>query len=560
MENYDYQSETVVNYLPNKANLDEELLLSADIKGRRYVELFPNSSSEVKGINSAAMNNVSVFKITSASEWLDLMNANLIFNVSNVQLPAGSKNVIVPDGRYAFIQRITCSINGVEVQSNIQDFNKHRNAKYLNEAFISNYTSDSLMLNPGNSKLSYILASGIPTGQNHYRYLGASSQNMIDNAASNSSGGCYDACGVNTYTASAKTNNFGYRYMGITDQTTQTFTIPLSELINLFAIEKYFPLLLCNDGILINIYWASPTTAFFSDLGTYTAGTAPAPGPVAPGTFQSSAITSYDVANIKIACDMLVMSDTLNNAYKSKALSDEGVNLVYDDFLVQTLSLPSGFSGTQRNFQAHLSTSSLKSILFYQQAKNLQNVQNAWCNSNFCYLGVNGFQIMLNNTLYPPKPLNTPTEICLWNNRSRGVISNQISQFVATNPWVFGNTECSVSAVGYDAAHGSATDYPVSATAFMIYSNFEKILNEGNILRNGVDLKSGNSTINIIWQENTDNSAGAVAVRSAALGQAPGINGNPAGSATGNGLYSAYVLSTYQRLFTIRNGTVEVIG
>lgn len=553
MENYDYQSETVVNYLPNKANLDEELMLSSDIKGRRYVELFPNSSAEVKGISSTAMNNVTVFKITSASEWLDLMNCNLVFNVGNVGIAAGQKaNIIIPDGKYAFIQRLTCSINGVEVQLNTQDFNKHRNVKYLNEAFVSNYTSDALSMNPGNAKLVPVLNSSVPpTSTSFYGALNSSPANMAPQAGH--APGQFDINGVGTQDfANAVPGNFGYRYSSMPNQQLQTVTIPLSELVNLFAIEKYFPLLLCNDGILLNIYWASPTSAFFSDCGAYTTASG--------GTFVSSAITSYDVTNIKICCDMITMSETLNNAYKAKAQSSEGVNLVYDDFLVQTFSLPSGFGNTQRNFQAHLSTSSLKSLLFYQQAKNIQNTQNAWSNSNFAYLGVNGFQVMLNNTLYPPKPLNTPTEICLWNNRSKGVISNQISQFVSNCPWVYGLAETASSGPQATAAGSVATDIASATTAFMIYSNYEKILNEGNVLRNGIDLKSGNSTINVIWQENTDNGAAAVAIRTANLGLTPQINGNGAAPANGSGLYNAYVLAQYQRLFTIRNGAVEVIG
>jgi hypothetical protein len=80
MESYNYQNETVIDYLPNKVDLNEQLAISSDIKNRRYVEIYPPNQS-LSNISSTSMNNVSVFKISSPSEWMDCMNANIVCTV-----------------------------------------------------------------------------------------------------------------------------------------------------------------------------------------------------------------------------------------------------------------------------------------------------------------------------------------------------------------------------------------------------------------------------------------------------------------------------------------------
>jgi hypothetical protein len=84
----------------------------------------------------------------------------------------------------------------------------------------------------------------------------------------------------------------------------------------------------------------------------------------------------------------------------------------------------------------------------------------------------------------------------------------------------------------------------------MIYNSYEKIINEDpQILKNGVDLKSGSSTITVKWSDNSDaNSANAIACL------APALSGNIANK------YVANCLCVFQRLFSITEGQVQIHG
>jgi len=538
MESYNYQNETVIDYLPNKVDLNEQLAISSDIKSRRYVEIYPPNQS-LSGINATSMNNVSVFKISSPSEWMDCMNANLVATVNGVTLPASTKvNGVLLDGKYALINRVQCTVGGVEVCPSVSQFSTHRNAKYLNEAFVENYLNDATLLNGGNAKLASVLTkSTVPTGESLYGDLVASPFNMVSSDA-NATALSVDAYGVLTKTYAAMPAGFGYQNKSIQNTSTQTITIPLGDLVSLFGIDKYFPLFAVGE-VVLTISWNSPVVAFWSDCcALNAAGTAySAPAPIA----------SYGISDIKLTCDLLTCSDALNNAYKMKALSDEGINLVFDDWIVGS-SNPMQFAGNgaRRQMKVDLSTSSLKSILFYVQGQN-ENAQNAWSNSHFPYLGVQSFQCMVNNVNYPPNPLSNCTDIVLYNNRGRGVINNQLSQFVANNPYVLGRAECNVTGTPSTGAGAVGTDPATCVTAFMIYNNFERILNENpQLLKNGVDLKSGTSSVTINWNENNDPATQGPIVKGA-LGSA-------------NGQYTAYALCTYQRLFSISRGKCDIVG
>ena len=262
--------------------------------------------------------------------------------------------------------------------------------------------------------------------------------------------------------------------------------------------------------------------------------------PVAPATVNTVVpLVDYKLSDIKLCCDMITCSDSLNNAYKMKAMGEDGINIVFDDWTVQSSGAVAFSANSAHQMQVNLSSSCVKSLLFYCQG-SVETNQNAWSNSHFPYLGIQQFQTMLNNQNVPPNPLSSATDIMLYNNRGRGVIGNELSQFVANSPFVAGRAECSLTA---------GAGIPTCLTAFMIYNNYEKIINENpNILKNGVDLKSGSSTITIKW---TDNSDGASA--SAAACVAPAIGG-----ATGN--YTAYAQCAYQRLLTISNGQVDIVG
>ena len=534
MESYNYQNETVIDYLPNKVDLNEQLAISSDIKNRRYVEIYPPNQS-LSNISSTSMNNVSVFKISSPSEWMDCMNANIVCTVNGVGLPTGAVgNAILLDGKYSLINRVQCTVGGVEVCPANSQFSTHRNAKYLNEAFVENYLNDATLLNGGNAKLASVLKnSSLPTGKTLYGDLNASPFNMLDgtaaSTATNSTAVSKDAYGVITVkNGTALPAGFGYQNQYIKNTSSQTVTIPLGDLVSLFGIDKYFPLFAVGE-VVLTISWNSPVLAFWSDSCTLDA--AGAYSAVAP-------LSSYALSDIKLTCDLLTCSDALNNAYKMKALSEEGINIVFDDWIVGTSNPFSFTPGSARQMKVELSTSSLKSILFYIQGQN-ENNQNAWSNSHFPYLGIQSFQCMVNNVNYPANPLSNCTDIVLYNNRGRGVINNQLAQFVANNPYVLGRAECQVA--------GSVNDPATAVTSFMIYNNFERILNENpQLLKNGVDLKSGTSSVTIKWNENND-AANQSNIVKGALGSA-------------NGQYSAYALCTYQRLFQIARGKVDIIG
>ena len=533
MENFNYVSESVLDYLPAKADLTEEMAISTDIQARRYVNIVP-PNTVLLGITSTSMNNISQFKISSPSEWLDLMNCNLVATVKNIVVPSSAKvNDILLDGKYALINRVSCTVGGVEVNTSNNNFSVHRNAKYLNEAFVNNYMSDALVLNPGNAKLQNVLADPtVPTAKSFYTNIANCPQNFVSSAgaaAGSATAKGQDAYGLLTITDSAQPASFGYQNSMIMTSAVQTVTIPIGDLVPLFNIDKYFPLFLVGE-VILTIYWNSPTLAFFSDACAV------------DGTGNWSALanlSSYDLDDIKLSCDFLTCSDTLNNSYKVRALSPEGLNLPYDDWFVQTSNPFSYFPNSKRLMQVNISTTSMKSLLFYVQGQ-IESQQNAWSNSHFPYLGISQFQCNINNMNVPPNPLTNATDIVLYNNRSRGVINNQLSQFVANNPYILGRAEGETTLANADTA--------TCLTAFMIYNNFEKIINENpQLLKNGADLKSGTSTITIYWCDNSDGGAVAQSIVKGALGDVKGT-------------YTAYACCEFQRLFSIQNGKVQVIG
>ena len=520
MENYNFQNETVIDMIPMQANLDEQLMLSSDIRGRRTIEINPPQNTMT--ISGTSMNNVVQFKIQSASEWLDFMNSNLVYTVSNVAGASGTvQNLTMLDGRYACINRVSVSSGGVELQVSNDNFNRHRNSKYLNECFKTNYESDARILNSGNAKLCPVISSSTVLGAT--AFYGALESDCANFCTANGETGHTDALGAILPAYAGSTGSFGCFNSFISDKSYQQVSIPLSEICSLASIQKYFPLYLLNDGLQVNIYFSSPQNAFFSDNGNGTT-----------GGFVPSTLTSYKLSNIKMVVDLITASDSLNNSYKMKAMSAEGINLVYDDFQVVSAG-QKVFSGLgNQQFQVNVSTTSLKSALIYFSA-NVDNAQNAWGNSHFPYLGVQGVYINCNNTNYPSVPLNTPLEIMLYNNRSKNVVGNQLSQFLANLPAVFGASE-----------QPTATQVVSSTTAFFVFFNFEKVLGENNMIRNGLDLKSGTSQITVHWNEDP--------ARDGAL------SNNLDGALGSTGIYTPYILAEFQRLFSIRNGQLEVIG
>ncbi len=237
-----------------------------------------------------------------------------------------------------------------------------------------------------------------------------------------------------------------------------------------------------------------------------------------------------------MTCDLLTVSSELNASFRLMAESEEGIMIPFDDYSVHQNTYP--FSGSARQLQAQLSAANVKSCLFYQQSNLVAGAQNAWSNSNFHYLGLNTFQIQAGNNMVPPQPLMTAEDILIYNSRSRGTIGNQLSSFVAQNPWVSHWSE---------VAPSTLAGLPSSFTGFFVYTNFENIINEdGDVIRNGLNLKDANSTLTIKWQENSDPGSTADAIQASVLGAL-------------GGQYTAYALLCYQRVCMIKRGVVEII-
>ena len=529
MENYDYQSETVVSYLPNEIDLTRAVKLSEDMLRREYVEIYPASRS-VSNITGTSTSNTTEIKLSDPSRWIDTSTMYFSYQVS-VPQPAGGTgacgNFCVLDGPYANLARVNATVGGQSVTSGIQDINKVYNAKYLNEAMTSNYLSDGEILNPGLVHYNALLKNnnGPMTTEQLYTAMANSPYNMFVGGNGNTSAN--DALGfkssIDGSVVGVEANGWGYHNVNDSTQGTQQVNIKLGDIVPLFSQMRYIPLFLLKD-IVLQFYWASPVTSFCSD---YNLG----------GTSQN--IPSYNVSGIKLVCDLISTSDVLTNAYRQKALSPEGILLPYDDYAVQSTTL-TNYAGSQRSFQANLTTNNLKSALMFQQSNKVANAQNAFSNSNFFYLGTNNINFMINNSNIPSNPLNTVSDIVLYNNRSRGVLGNQLSNFVANNKYICYANECAPTATPAD------TDVNASFVSFMVYSNFEKVINENpEVISNGVSLKDGNSTLTVKWNENNDVSTIPSAIRTCVVG----ANG-----------YTVRLLMSYQRVLALRNGMIDLVG
>jgi hypothetical protein len=526
-----------VDYLPGEVDWSRPIKLSSDIKRRDWTQVFPPNTS-VTGINGASMSATTEIKLQDNSRFMDTATWNLEFSIGNIVLPACSANFVCCDGPYAPLARVNVSIGGVNISTGVMDLNKHLNARYLNQVNAQQYINDANTLNPGNSKLLSVLNStSVPQTKPFYSSLADSPGNLINpynqvaggNAATDiTSAALKDAYGFLTSIPTATTilannaNYYGYNNVDNQDRTTQFFSIPLGEICPFFGAEgRYLPLFLFQN-VIIQIYWASPQTCFVSDASV-----------AASGVIVN--VASYDVKNIKLSGDLITASESLVNGYKLKASSEDGIILPYNDFLVQNGTFTS--AGSARNFQCNLSTQNLKSVLVYQQPVDQQNKQNYFSNSNFIYNGIRGLQMVVNNQNVPSNPLNTSTEIQVFNARSRGTIGNQLSGCVAANKWVSGKCECIPTAAG-----ALATDIPAAITSWFFYNSMENVINESvEVTGNGQDLKSHNSVMNIRWQEDTPNTKMTAIL-------------------TASQNYNLYSQMTFLRALVIRLGNVELVG
>ena len=539
MDSLDFVQSSIVEYLPDEVDYSRPLALTNEVLRREYVEILP-PNSKVGTISGSSLSNVVEIKLSDSGRWLDTDTATVSFSVGNIVLnapsggttPTNCANFICLDGPTACITRVAVSVGGVNL-GNINDFNKHSTAKWINNALADNVASDALTLNGGLLKwVSLADPSNPPTSANWYGSLGSSPKSFTSTAVPNAK--CQDGLGFLTpIQVNTPFTKQGCSYYNSfeKDQTSQRITIKLGDLCPFFKQARYLPLFLMKD-VIIQIFFAPPQTAFCTDLCSIDTSGA--------GTFKSlNTISAYDVSSIKLSCDLVTCSDSLNNAYKMRALSEEGIMLPFDDVAVQQTKY--SYSGTSRQMQCNLSTNNLKSILFYLQSSTVSSSQNCWSNSNFNYYGIQNFQLNINNNNQPANPLMSINDIQGYNLRSKGVVGNSLSNQLAQNYWIAYGAECSPNS---DAV--TVDDINAGAVSFMIYANLEKVINENpNIISNGVNLRDASSTITIKYSENSDATGGTVWGRKLTM----------LGSD-----YNAYCQMTYQRALVLKNGVVEIMG
>jgi hypothetical protein len=553
MEDINFQNSTIADYLPYQANWSNEIRLSADVKRRETVEIIPAVSS-VNNISSTNSGNQTEIKIADSMRALDCDSSYLEFYVGGVNIPApagGNTNLVVLDGPFAPISRLTLSVHGMNISGSVTEFNKHATARFINQAMTQNVANDWLSLNAGAVKFLPLIQNigSQPTCTNFYGFLGVCPQNMIPKDASTATAANYDGLGFVTPQANGigllGTNGNLYKSYLEPNNSSQKCVIPLKELHGFFATSKYLPLFLLDD-VILTIQWASPQSVFMSDCGVPKARAA---GPPIVGAYNlSSSLSSYSVTNIKVVADLVTLSDSLVNTYKMMSQSEEGFLIPYDDWSVQSFSYTSSYSS--RVFQVQQSTSNLKSVLFYQQPKTIQSSQANWSNSHFPYLGITNFSMLANNTNIPNNPLNSFTDMIAYSQRSRGTLDNPLAQFLANNMWVSGYSESAPTQNAGGGNDGAGTDIPACLTSFLLYFNLEKILNEPvEVVANGLDLKSGSSTLTLKWNEFTNDNVL-----------------NPASTIKYNNLlgadrqYTVYCQMTFARAILLNNGQVKQLG
>jgi hypothetical protein len=566
MQSLNYVSEGIVDLLPNELDLSRPLKLSQQILRRETVQIKP-ALDTVKGINSSNIGNVTQFTLSDPSAWVDTQSMVLNLTVGNVQLSAArpgtsqSTSICFLDGPYAVLNRVNMNINGISINSP-NEVSKHYTAKWLNEALTGHVLHDAINENVGCGKLVPLLAGtnggGYVTAQAAYTDLCQSMGNIQYSSAAptnppqNTPLGSFDALGFSTFVNGTTSTfpvdptvvgtGYGYQNSLMGDPTQKQITIPLSEVCPMLKQHRYLPLYLLKK-LDVTLFYSSPQACFFTDAVGYTAAVVGPPAVAA--IYTPIPITSYDITNISMSCDLLTCSDELNNSFRMMAESeDQPIMIPFDDYTVVQNSYQ--YSGTARQLQVQVSSANVKSLLFYQQSNLVAGAQNAWSNSNFHYLGLNSFQIQAGNKMFPQSPLMTCKDIMSYNSRSRGTLGNQLSSFVCQNPWIAHASEVAPNGAG-------GIGLPSSFTSFFVYTNFENILNEDpDVIRNALNMKDSNSTITVKWVENKDNDGTTGPLATA-------IQASILGPTAGGQQYTAYALVCYQRVLIIKKGMIEVI-
>ena len=331
MESYSYESQSIVDYIPGELDLSAQLRLSSDVLRREQVDIAPAAPS-IHGISQITTSNVVDITIADPARWIDPSTTYLKFDVGNIRVPApptgttANANFCVLDGPFANINKINVALGGgVAPVFNMNDVNKVMNARYTNQAMEKAYVTDGQLLNPGCSKYVPIIGNTfeVPTSKDYYSNLASMPGNFTMVSGSSAIGGAVtpndtllDGLGFMTGEPQANLNQYyGYKNSYEPGQSTHTVSIKLGDLVPFFSTNKYLPLFLFNS-IKISIWFAPPSTAFCSDYSTINT----ASSDVTPGT-----IYSYDVDNIRIVTDLITCSDVLNNAFRMRANSEDGI-------------------------------------------------------------------------------------------------------------------------------------------------------------------------------------------------------------------------------------------
>ena len=528
-----YVSKSILNVMPDAIDLSKEIKYSSYVTKREYVEVFPSNAGSTINVTSSNLGSSCKIILADPSRWLDKRSGCLVMDIGGLTIttPATQKcNFAVLDGPCAMINKVNVYVNGQMLHSgSISNFNKIATALQVNNGSIASYLSDESALTGGCEKLKYVLTNstlGCPETQSFYQSVANSPYNLVPLDVSDAA--LFDCQGFltgdgnhNPKSAAALAAGYGQSMTGYTSTSKQTISIPLSTLSSFFDAYEMLPLFITRE-VIIELFWASPTQTFASDYRTATALVS------APLAFSG-----YTIDNLRVCCDLVTCSEEINDLYRLKAASSEGIIIPYDDIAVSAITQRFGSNKTQ---QAVLSTSNLKSLLYFRQADLVHQSQNGWSNSNYAYLGCTNFSVKINNSLTPQAPLVSPQAILTYNMKNRASLNNQLSNCIANNPFVFYRAECIPTAAGAVAA-----DIPAALTSFMIYNNFERIFEEIDV-GNGVSLANAGSQITVQY---TDDPAAAA--------KATVLLGGPA-------TYTSYMVMTYGKAIIFADGTTQIRG
>lgn len=531
-----YVSKSILNVMPDAIDLSKEIKYSSYVTKREYVEVFPSNAGSTITVTSSNLGSSAKIILADPSRWLDKRSGCLVMDIGGLAIGnvANNKcNFAVLDGPCAMINKVNVYVNGQMLHSgSISNFNKIATALQINNGSIASYVSDESALTGGCEKLKNVLLNptlGCPESTSWYSQIANSPYNFVPARVDDPA--LFDVLGFltgqgthNPQSAAATAAGYAQSIKLYEDNTNQTISIPLSTLSSFFDAYEMLPLFITRE-VIIELFWASPTQTFVSD---YRAATALASAPL---TF-----TSYTINNLRVCCDLVTCSDEINDLYRLKAASSEGIIIPYDDIAVSAISTTFG-AGTNHTQQAVLSTSNLKSLLYFRQGDNVHSSQQGWSNSNYCYLGCTNFSVKINNTLTPQTPLVSPQAILTYNMKNRASLNNQLSNCIANNPYVFYRAECIPTVAGATAA-----DIPASLTSFMIYNNFEKIFEEIDV-GNGVSLANAGSQITVQYTDDSFSKFKADKL----LGGA------------GNN-YTSYMVMTYGKAIIFADGTTQIRG